>query len=38
MKKISIITPRFNEEEGLIDCTKKITDLFSNKLIKFIIL
>ena len=35
MKKISIITPCFNEEEGLIDCTKKITDLFSNELKKY---
>ena len=35
MKKISIITPCFNEEEGLIDCTKKITDLFCNELKKY---
>ena len=32
MKKISIITPCYNEEEGLIDCTKKIVELFSNEL------
>ena len=32
MKKISIITPCYNEEEGLFDCTKKITELFSNEL------
>ena len=32
MKKISIITPCYNEEEGLIICTKKINELFSNEL------
>ena len=32
MKKISIITPCYNEEEGLINCTKKISELFSNEL------
>ena len=32
MKKISIITPCYNEEEGLIECTKKIKELFSNEL------
>ncbi len=32
MKKISIITPCYNEEEGLIDCTNSIKKLFSNDL------
>jgi len=33
MKKISIITPCYNEEEqALIDCTEKISNLFSNDL------
>ena len=35
MKKISIITPCYNEEEGLINCTKKIVELFSNELRKY---
>ena len=32
MKKISIITPCYNEEEGLIECTERISQLFTNEL------
>ena len=32
MKKISIITPCFNEEKGLYDCTKEIKKIFDNEL------
>ena len=32
MKKISIITPCYNEEEGLIECTERISQLFANEL------
>ena len=33
LKKISIITPCYNEDkEGLLDCTDKISKLFSNEL------
>ncbi len=34
-KKISIITPCFNEQEALFDCVNKIKDLFSNELSKY---
>ena len=33
MKKISIITPCYNEsEEALVDCTSQVSKLFSNEL------
>ena len=35
MKKISIITPCFNEEEALYNCTSSIKKLFENQLKNF---
>ena len=32
MKKISIITPCYNEKDALYECVKKINDLFQNEL------
>ena len=32
MKKISIITPCYNEEDGLYACTNSIKELFNNEL------
>jgi glycosyltransferase involved in cell wall biosynthesis len=35
MKKISILTPCFNEKENVIECCKQVRHIFNNQLKKF---